>query len=265
MDSILTLPAPAPDRRVPYGPLPDQFGDLRVPGGEGPFPVVVIIHGGFWRARYDLSHAGHMSNDLRAHGVATWTVEYRRVGTGGGFPQTVEDVVAAFDALRTLDDAHLDLTRVTAVGHSAGGYLALMLGAERAEAAPGLRAVVALAAVSDVQQAARLHLGAGIVPEFMGGTPETTPERYTAGSPYERLPLGVEQELIHGEDDEIIPPEMSERYGQRAHARGDRARVIILPRTGHFEVIDPRTPQFGVVRERVLALVRGETGSQASR
>lgn len=257
MTDILTRPATPADARLFYGSLPDQFGDLRLPPGDGPFPVAVTIHGGFWRARYDLSHAGHMAADLTRQGIATWTVEYRRVGTGGGFPQTVEDVEAALGALAGLPQREaFDLERVVVVGHSAGGHLALLAGRARESGGlPRVRGVVALAAVSDVREAARRGLGAGIVEEFMGGRPEEVPQRYAAGSPVERLPLGVPQVLIHGEADAIIPAEMSETYVRRAREVGDAAAVRILPGTGHFEVIDPHAIQFGAVRQSVRELL----------
>src|SRR5215468_7306163 len=126
---ILTLPPPPYDLRVAYGKGDFQFADLRLPPGKGPHPVVIVIHGGFWRAAYDLVYAGHMSAALTRRGVATWNIEYRRVGhPGGGFPGTLDDVAAAVDHLAQIAPSHsLDLSRVIAIGHSAGGHLALWL------------------------------------------------------------------------------------------------------------------------------------------
>src|SRR5579872_5792979 len=130
---VLETAAPRADARLRYGPDPLHFGDLRLPGGTGPHPVVVMVHGGFWRARFNLEYAGHLCAALAALGIATWNVEYRRLGdTGGGWPGTLLDVAAAADHLRTLAAPyHLDLSRVVAMGHSAGGHLALWLAARR--------------------------------------------------------------------------------------------------------------------------------------
>jgi len=137
-EDILTLPAPPADARIAYGPDPLQFGDLRLPtaasgGGDGPFPLVVLIHGGYWRNRYDLAYFGHAAAALTATGFATWNIEYRRVGdAGGGWPGTLLDVAAATDYARTLAATQpIDLDRVVALGHSAGGQLAAWLAARR--------------------------------------------------------------------------------------------------------------------------------------
>src|SRR5262249_53960804 len=96
-DDILTRTPPAADQRIAYGTEPLQFGDLRVPKAKSPYPVVMNIHGGFWRNKYDLAHAGHFCAALTTRGVATWNVEYRRVGDkGGGWPGTFADVVNGY-------------------------------------------------------------------------------------------------------------------------------------------------------------------------
>src|SRR5271154_4048637 len=117
---------PAPGIRIPYGKqAPDQFGDLRVPTGPGPFTVAVVVHGGWWRSMFALTYAGWMSEALTTAGVATWNIEYRRVGSGGGYPNTLYDVTTALNALHTIAHDHaLDLTRVVVTGHSAGGHIA---------------------------------------------------------------------------------------------------------------------------------------------
>src|SRR5271165_2214099 len=129
--SILELAPPKADARLTYGADPNQFGDLRMPEGKGPHPVVVFIHGGFWRSAYDLGHAGHLCAALTKAGAATWNIEYRRVGNaGGGWPGTFQDIGVATDFLRTMAVKYqLDLTRVIVVGHSSGGHLALWLAA----------------------------------------------------------------------------------------------------------------------------------------
>jgi dipeptidyl aminopeptidase/acylaminoacyl peptidase len=222
-------------RRHHYGPGRDRWADLRLPPGPGPHPVAVLVHGGFWRMPWgaDLMHA--LAGDLHGRGWATWNVEYRRLGSpGGGWPGTLEDCAAAADALGAVDV--VDHRRVVAVGHSAGGQLALWLAAH-----PGIGAVVALAAVSDLAAAARLGLGGGAAVELLGGTPEEVPERYRRASPRQRLPLGVPQLLVHGELDDRVPVAMSRDHAETARAAGDAVQLVVVPGAGHAELIDPES------------------------
>ena len=264
---ILELPQPPADTRVHYGPEPLQFGDLRLPKGKGPFPVVLAVHGGFWRAEYSLDHLGHACAAWAHGGFAVWSLEYRRVGhPGGGFPGTLTDVALGADYLRTLAKRYpLDLSRVVAVGHSAGGHLALWLGARHRLAAGSplasptplpLRGIVPLAAVSDLKKAAEMGLGRGIVSTFMGGLPAQRARDYAVASPAELLPLGGAQHLVHGEDDTVVPISLSRGYVVRAKARGDSVELTALPHTGHFELIDPRTKQWTSVMSAVEASAR---------
>lgn len=264
--SILDAPPPPADFRLPYSTGPYHFGDLRLPTGSGPHPVVIGIHGGFWRARYDLGYYGHLCAVLTAHGVATWNIEYRRVGqTGGGWPGTLEDVGLAADHLRELVPSHnLDLDRVVTLGHSAGGHLALWLaarprilaGSPLHSATPlPLRGAVSLAGVCDLRRGWELNLGSGAVTDFMGGSPDKLPERYGSVSPAELLPLGVPQVLIHGSDDDSVPLTLSEGYQAAATAQGDDARLITLPGIGHFELVDPQSNVWPQVQDAVLELL----------
>ena len=262
---ILSLVAPA-DRVVRYGAERSQFGELRLPVGvEGLAPLVVVVHGGFWRVQYGLEHIGTLCAALTREGWATWSIEYRRLGeVGGGWPGTFLDAAAGVDAVAALADEHaLDLERVVAIGHSAGGHLALWLAgrglgrvpapseiAPVGEAVP-LRGAVALAAVSDLKEAVRLGLSANVAAQLMGGAPERVPERYAAGSPAELAPLGGRTVLVHGDADDIVPVEMSRAYWRRATAAGDVAELVTLGRAGHFDLIDPRTWAYPTVRDAV--------------
>lgn len=263
---MLETPAPPADLRIPYGDGTHQFGDLRLPPGKEPHPVVVVVHGGFWRAKYDLEHVGHLCADLTQRGYATWSLEYRRVGhPGGGWTGTFEDVARGTDHLRALAGRYpLDLKRVVTLGHSAGGHLALWL-AGRGRLKPGqplyvekpleLRGAVSLAGVVDLERAAALRLGDGIVESFLGGTPEQVPERYALASPAVLLPLGVKQVLVHGVEDTTVPISLSTGYHARASALGDSVQLVSLPGAEHFEVIDPRAKEWPRVVEAVASLL----------
>jgi acetyl esterase/lipase len=211
-----------------YGSHPEQVADLVLPAGDGPFPVVVLVHGGFWRARYRRDLMADLADDLAARGMAAWNVEYRRLDAGGGWPATVDDVLAAIDHLAELqigDD-------VTVVGHSAGGHLALLAGAEGRASR-----VVGQAAVSDVAEGVRLGLGDGVVERFAGGAP------LDRASPIERAPLDVPVLLVHGTDDEDVPVSMSEAFA----AKGGDVTLSVREGEGHFEHIDPGSQAGGEV------------------
>jgi dipeptidyl aminopeptidase/acylaminoacyl peptidase len=223
--------------RHSYGSDPHQFSVLRMPPGDGPHPVAVLIHGGFWRDRYALDLMEPLSADLVARGWATWNVEYRRLGSGGGFPRTTDDVAAAIDALAALD-APLDLDRVVAIGHSAGGHLALWAAGRRDARVP-LAGAVGQGAVSDLEEAQRLGLSDGVVAQFVGAAPLQAPERYREASPIARVPTGVPVLLVHGEADDRVPASLTDRYAGAARAAGDDVEVVLRSGEGHFEHLDP--------------------------
>ena len=240
--------------RLRYGGDPHQFGDLWLPAQAGLHPVAIVIHGGFWRAQYGLDHIGHLCRELARQGIATWSLEYRRIGhPGGGWPGTCEDVRDGAAYLRTLAGRYrLDPDRVVALGHSAGGHLALWLAAQRSVSLSG---VISLAGVTDLRQAWRLGLGRRVVAEFLGGSPEEVPERYDLASPIELLPLGVPQRLVHGDLDDTVPCGMSRDYQAAAQAKGDDAVMAALPGAGHFELIDPHAPEWATVLQAVRQLL----------
>jgi len=264
---VVALPRPTADHRLAYGSDPLQFGELRLPAGPGPHPVAVVIHGGCWLAEYDLGYMSALAAALAEAGVATWSIEYRRVGDpGGGWPGTFTDVAAAADHLRELAaDHHLDLGRVVAVGHSAGGHLALWLAARHGLAADDplrgpsplpLAGVVALAGIPDLAAfAAPGGCGAAVAP-LLGGEPAGVSERLHRASPIERLPLGLPQVLVVGELDTIVPAGQAERYAAAAAAAGESVRVLPIPAAGHFELVVPGSVAWPSVRDAVLELAR---------
>lgn len=252
---ILDLTPPPADARIAYGEAPQQFGDLRLPRGAGLHPVAIVIHGGYWRSAYGLEHIGHLCAALTRAGVATWSLEYRRIGDpGGGWPATGGDVARGADYLRTLAQRYpLDLTHVVAVGHSAGGQLALWLAAQHKTP---LRGVVSLAGVCDLRRAWELGLSRGAAAELLDGTPQQQPARYRQASPIELVPLGVPERLLHGVKDDVVPIEMSRRFQAAASAAGDDARLIEIPNAGHFDLIDPRAPAWPRVDDAIRQLLQ---------
>jgi acetyl esterase/lipase len=214
--------------RHSYGSDPSQYGVLY---GEG--PVAVLIHGGFWKAEYGLELMDALSADRMARGWAAWNIEYRRLGNGGGVPYTLEDVSAAIDHIAELPGA--DLSRVVAIGHSAGGHLAAWA-ATREHPRVAVTGVVSQAGVLDLERARELRLSNGVVERFLKGFPTDV------ASPIERLPLGVPALLTHGGRDDIVPVEISERF---AEASG--ATLIVEPEEDHFGHLEPANPLWKAV------------------
>lgn len=259
--------------RSAYGPDPNQFGDLRLPAGPGPHPVLLSIHGGFWRAKYGLEYNERLSAWFADRGCATWNIEYRRVGQeGGGYPGTLLDAAAAADHLRTLAERYpLDLARVVAVGHSAGGQLALWLAGRRRLPGGPLRGsgdplplsgVISLAGVADLEAMFQIHEARAVpleespVPGVLGGVPTAVPERVASASPARLAPLGVHTVLIHGADDQIVPVSVAESY---ARVAGPEAELIVLDRVEHFQVIDPDSEAWAPIAAAVDRLL-GRSG-----
>lgn len=233
-------------QRYRYGPHPDQHGELFLPAGEPRPGVAVVLHGGFWRDRYDRRLMDGLCEDLAGAGLHAWNLEYRRL-PAGGWPETFDDVAAGIDAVAELG---LDSSRVVAIGHSAGGHLALWAASRPAtEARVPVTHAVSQAGVADLREAARLELSAGVVGDLLGGTPDEVPERYAAASPAELLPLGVPQLLVHGGRDRNVPASISRDYSEHARAAGDDVELVLDPRSGHFEHLDPSSNVWLAVRE----------------
>lgn len=246
--------------RIRYGDHEDQVADLWVPADAGgPVPVVVLIHGGFWRQEFALDLMNGLAESLAANGYAAWNIEYRRVGGAGGYPQTFDDVAAAVDHLATLDDPRLDTSRVAVVGHSAGGHLAAWVASREALpddapwADPAIRPVVAFpqAGVLDLVTCATERVGGSACPDLLRGSPAQEPEHYALTSPIELLPIGVPVVAVHGTFDGNVPLSQSETYVERAQAAGDDAELVVVEAADHFDVIDPGHRSWTAILDRL--------------
>ena len=267
MSNILERSPPPFDKRITYGPNPQHFAEIRFPKERGPFPLLLMIHGGFWQSAYDLQHTGPLCADLTGRGIVTCNIEYRRIGDrGGGWPGTFHDIsLASYKIPEILDsDPRVDMSRTLVMGHSAGGHLALWLVSrhkilktsplyEKRESR--IVNAISLAGVSDLRSAWKEKLGHGIVTRLIGGPPDQYPDRYDAGSPIELLPNGARQVLIHGTLDNTVPVSQSEQYVRRATESGDRCSLVKLEGTGHFELIDPESDAWSSVLTAVETML----------
>lgn len=249
----------------PYGPDPAQYGELWLPS-DAAAATVVILHGGFWRARYDLALGRPLAADLVRRGYAVWNLEYRRTGAGGGWPATFEDIAAGIDLLANLP---VDTSRLAAIGHSAGGHLAAWAAGRGRLAAsvPGaqprvaLTAVVSQAGVLDLADCAREGVGGTAALDLMGGGPEDLPERYRLADPMAGLPLRAPVLCVHSRADENVPFRYSERYVQAAVRAGGSAYLHVTS-GDHFTLIDPGSPDWQAVTDALPGLLGGAGGSE---
>jgi acetyl esterase/lipase len=242
---VLSRPAAGPDATVRYGPLPEHVADVRWPKAAlgGPAPLVVVVHGGFWRSAFDRTHTGPLCVGLAAEGFAVAAIEYRRTGQeGGGWPGTFDDVAAAADAVPGLvaeaaaaAGVEVDTGRTVLLGHSAGGHLVAWLATTHR---PEVVGAVSLGGVLDLGAAYRLGLDPGpdgtAVEALLGGPPEDVPDRYAAADPTRLGPPVVPVQALHGTTDDVVPDGLSVSY---ADATG--ARLELLDGVDHFGVIDP--------------------------
>lgn len=292
---VLSRPSRPPDLVLAYGEGEDRVADVRLGAGVGDDvsashhvwsagvhcgpspalpaeghgrpPLVIFLHGGFWRAAYDRTHTGPLADALADDGFVVCTPEYRKVGqAGGGWPGTFEDVAAAVDLLPRLvaeaTNGLIDGSQVIIAGHSAGGHLALWAAAQQGPVprtghspgpgpghgtgpVPGLGgrrsrvAVVSLAGICDLAGTYRRRLGNGAAGELMGGGPEEFPDRYAIADPMSLTPIGVPVALVHGTSDDRVPCQQSQRFAAKAQASGDDVTSTRIDGCGHFEVIDP--------------------------
>ena len=282
LDDYMALTGPAPAERVAYGPAPSQFAELFVPEGAGPFPVAVLVHGGCWTEKFGgITQLRNMAGALRERGIAVWNVEYRRVDEpGGGYPGMYQDMHAALERLRSQAGAHrLDLGRVVAVGHSAGGQLVQWIaGRERIPKTSPLyrehvlpvRAVVSLGGLADLRRERELIKAScgRDTPELAGHPSAARPDVYADTNAAELMPNGSHTILVTGELDTISPPRVAHDYAARARAAGDSAEVVILPGASHYDEVAATSPAWPLVAaaiERALAAAKtGTTPPSAS-
>lgn len=266
---VSSLAAPRPGVVIPYGPAPQQFGELRLPPGTGPFPIAVLVHGGCWKRAFDYRYFAHLADRLtRDLSVATWLVEYRRLGDpGGGWPGTFLDAAASSDFIHQLARQYpLDPARTVAVGHSAGAHLALWLAARSqlptsselyTQEPLSIRAVVGLAPIPDLSTYLEADAGgcSRAVSALMGGSPSQQPRRYRAGSPAALLPLGVPQWFVQGAEDPIVPVSLVRTYVVQARQAGDRVELLEHAGAEHFDPAVPDSMAWDQTRAAVRAAI----------
>lgn len=247
--------------RHPYGTHPAQFGELSLPDGPRRPGTVLIIHGGFWRAAWDLALGRPLADDLASRGYVVWNLEYRRVGDGGGWPTTFEDVAAGIDLLADLD---VDTSHVVAVGHSAGGHLAawaatrekLPAGAPGAAPRVAMTGVVAQAGVLDLVACAEQMLDDSAAAALMGGMPAEHPDRYRLADPMAAIPVAAPVLCVHSRADDRVPFQMSVDYAAAAAQAGGRA-TLQETAGDHFTLIDPTSPDWTMVVDALPGLTSG--------
>lgn len=259
------VPVTPTPRHIAYGSDASQFGELSVPTSSIHRGTIVIIHGGFWLSQYTLSLGRPLAADLVARGYTCWNLEYRRVGNGGGWPTTLQDVAAGIDHLATLD---VDASKIVLVGHSAGGQLAVWAagrpglppGAPGAAPKVGVSGVVSQAGVLDMVTAADTGVGDGAESDFLGGSPSAVPARYEIADPIQRLPIAAPVLCVHARADANVPFAQSTSYVAAATKTGDRAALHEVP-GDHFTLIDPSSKAWAVARAALPALLDGRLPS----
>ena len=267
-DEVNALPSKSADFRIAYGSDPHQFGDLRLPATHGAYPVAIILHGGCWQSGVATSqNTAALADALRDLGIATWNVEYRGVDdVGGGWPGTFKDVSAATDYLKKIAPRyHLDLQRVVAVGHSAGGHLALWLAARHKLPATSvlysphplpISGVVTVGGIGDLQaynSQVNNPCGNGTITQLLGDEPA---HRYQETSPVTLLPLGVPQILIYGSNDGIVPASFGQAYADVADKSGDKVQLVLINNAGHHEYVVPNSSTWPAVKGAIFSLLK---------
>jgi len=272
-EDLGALRSQPPDRRITYGAEASQYGELRIPPGTGPHPLVVLIHGGCFKAEYaTAAYFGAMADALKADGIATWNIEYRRLGeSGSGWPGTYLDVGRAVDHVRAIaGEYHLDLDRVAVVGHSAGGHLAMWTAARPRLPTSSdvylanplrIRGVVDLAGPADMAAdipGYEKSCDDPVITSMLGGTPATVPKHYAQASAINLLPLGIPQVLVVGSYEDVVPLRLVDAYVAEAKAAGDPAARILIPGAGHFEIASPLAFTWPQVKSAIVSVIDGK-------
>ena len=275
-EELSALPSGAPDRHIAYGVESSQYGELRLPAGTGRHPLVIMIHGGCFKAAYATAqYFGAMADALKADGIATWNIEYRRLGEpGSGWPGTYLDVGRAVDHVRAIAGEHqLDLDRVVLVGHSAGGHLAMWAAARHrltktselyvANPLP-VRGVVDLAGPVDMTaniSGYEALCADPVITSLLGGAPAAVPDHYAQASAIKLLPLGIPQVLVVGSHEDFVPLPVVDAYVTAATGTGDQVRRILIPGAGHFEIASPLSFTWPQVKAAIESLIDGKLPS----
>lgn len=262
----LALKGPAPTARLAYGSTPSQYAELFLPAGAGPFPVVVLVHGGCWTVRFGgIDQMKNMAGALAAQGIAVWNVEYRRVDEeGGGYPGMYHDMNGALALLRANAAKYrLDTSRVVAVGHSAGGQLVQWIaGRSRLPASSELRvddplrvkAVVSLGGLANLRrEQVLIRQSCGREPaQLAGQSSEARPDIFADTNAADLIDPAVRTYLVTGELDTISPPRVARDFAAHAHRQGAPAEVVILPQASHYDEVAASSPAWpevlGVIR-----------------
>ncbi|KAA3440864.1 alpha/beta fold hydrolase [Rufibacter hautae] len=263
----MQLPTPAAGTRLAYGPDSLQFGELRVPQGKGPFPVVVVIHGGCWLNQYNYQYMNHVSAALTQAGFATWTIEFRRVGdAGGGFPGTFLEVAKAVDYVRQLAKQYpVSAKEVVVMGHSAGGHLALWAAGRKdlprtsalyTKNPLKVKGVVSLAGIPDLATYSTEKGSCNTaVEKLMGGLPAAVPQRYTEAIPSPALALKTPVRMVQGARDPIVPVSQAQNFVNHSSSRKNKAKLVLLPDAGHFDLVAPVSPVWATIEAAVKELL----------
>jgi acetyl esterase/lipase len=269
--------AAAPGERISYATEPLQFGELRVPKRQGPHPVAILVHGGCWRARIGQYPEAAVSLDLlrplavalALEGIASWNIEYRRLGhEGGGWPGTYQDIANATDFVRTLAPKYsLDLQRVVLVGHSAGGHLAVWAAGRHklpADSAVRTASPMRVAGVVDIDgppdlatfiAIERQVCGGPVVAELLGGEPAELPERYRQASAAGLLPIGTRQELLIADKADTQWVGLIQAYAEAAKKAGDSVNVAMMPDSSHFDGLNPKASAWKTVLSSIRSII----------
>lgn len=266
---MANLPPLSADVKISYGVDSLQFGELRLPDGNGPYPIAVVIHGGCWMTIANLHIMDHFCVELTRAGIATWNLEYRRIGDpGGGWPGTFIDIGDGIDHVVNMAEKYnLDLSRVVFIGHSSGGHLALWAGARHCLPdsnilysknplkPTGVVSLAGLANLRDMVERTKAVCGSDVIKSLLGGTFEEFPNRYRMASPITSLPTGIDQILIYGADDPAVPAELGQSYAEMGKSLKENIGFCVIPKASHFELIAPWSSSWPIVEGTIKSLI----------